>query len=50
MMKPICIYHGFCDDGFAAAWVVRAATGHGLFEFYPGVVDRPIHVTTGAPV
>jgi hypothetical protein len=22
-MKPLCIYHGACDDGFAAAWVVR---------------------------
>jgi hypothetical protein len=21
-MKPLCIYHGFCADGFTAAWVV----------------------------
>lgn len=23
MTKPLCIYHGNCADGFAAAWVVR---------------------------
>ena len=26
-MKPLCIYHGHCDDGFAAAWAVRFAAG-----------------------
>lgn len=40
-MKPLCIYHGHCDDGFAAAWVVRSATGPSLFEFYPGVYQQP---------
>jgi oligoribonuclease NrnB/cAMP/cGMP phosphodiesterase (DHH superfamily) len=38
-MKPICIYHAHCDDGFAAAWAVRHATGD-LFEFYPGVYQQ----------
>lgn len=33
-MKPFCIYHGGCDDGFGAAWVVRKALGD--VEFYPG--------------
>lgn len=42
-MKPLCIYHGHCDDGFAAAWCVRKALGD--VEFYPGVYqkDPPPH-------
>lgn len=37
MIKPdICIYHGNCDDGFGAAWVVRKAFGDGV-EFYPAL-------------
>lgn len=39
-MKPLCIYHGHCDDGFAAAWAVRHAVGPDLFEFYPGVYQQ----------
>lgn len=44
-MIPLCIYHGNCDDGFAAAWVVRKALGDGNVEFYPGVYqkDPPPH-------
>lgn len=38
-MKPLCIYHGNCDDGFAAAWCVRAALGDEV-EFYPGVYQK----------
>jgi hypothetical protein len=34
-MKPLCIYHGNCDDGFGAAWAVRHATG-AAFDFHPG--------------
>lgn len=30
-MKPLCIYHGNCADGFGAAWVVR--------KFFSGEVD-----------
>lgn len=41
-MKPLCIYHGNCMDGFAAAWAVWKAFGMGLGEgstvdFHPGV-------------
>lgn len=38
--KVLCIYHGGCDDGFAAAWVVRAALGSQNVEFYPGVYQK----------
>ena len=38
--KPLCIYHGNCDDGFAAAWVVRKALGPANVEFYPGVYQK----------
>lgn len=37
--KTLCIYHGACDDGFAAAWVVRRALGDSV-EFYPGVYQQ----------
>jgi hypothetical protein len=36
--QPLCIYHGGCDDGFAAAWCVRKALGD--VEFYPGVYQE----------
>lgn len=36
-MKPICIYHGNCADGFGAAWVVRLAKRANEIEFFPGV-------------
>lgn len=49
-MKPLCIYHGHCDDGFAAAWVVRAATGSDLFDFYPGVYQQQPPDVTGRHV
>ena len=38
-MKPLCIYHGGCDDGFAAAWCVREALGDEV-EFYPGIYQK----------
>lgn len=38
-MKPLCIYHGGCDDGFAAAWAVRKALGDEV-EFYSGVYQQ----------
>lgn len=34
-MKPLCIYHGNCADGFSAAWVVRKVLG--TVDFYPGI-------------
>lgn len=34
--KPdICVYHGGCDDGFGAAWVVRKKWGDSV-QFVPG--------------
>jgi oligoribonuclease NrnB/cAMP/cGMP phosphodiesterase (DHH superfamily) len=38
-MKALCIYHGHCDDGFAAAWAVRKALGDDV-EFYPGIYQK----------
>src|SRR5258708_488493 len=37
-MRPLCIYHGACGDGVAAAWCVRKALGD--VEFYPGVYQK----------
>lgn len=34
-MKPLCIYHAFCADGFGAAWVVRKYFGDGHVDFFP---------------
>lgn len=40
-MKTLCIYHGNCQDGFAAAWAVHYALGDNV-EFHPGVYqDAP---------
>jgi oligoribonuclease NrnB/cAMP/cGMP phosphodiesterase (DHH superfamily) len=40
-MKPLCIYHGNCADGFGAAWVFHRFAGEG-FDFHPGVYqDAP---------
>ena len=37
-MKTLCIHHGNCADGFAAAaWVVRKALGEENVEFFAGV-------------
>lgn len=35
-MKPLCIYHGNCADGFTAAWAVRKALGDAV-DFHPGI-------------
>ena len=35
-VKKLCIYHGNCLDGFAAAWAVRYALGDDI-EFYKGI-------------
>jgi oligoribonuclease NrnB/cAMP/cGMP phosphodiesterase (DHH superfamily) len=48
-MKPLCIYHGGCDDGFAAAWCVRAALGSDV-EFYPGAYAKEPPDVTGRDV
>lgn len=39
MTKILCIYHGHCDDGFAAAWAVRHALGDQV-EFHAGQYGR----------
>ena len=37
--KILCIYHGGCTDGVAAAWAVWRALGERV-EFYPGVYQQ----------
>jgi oligoribonuclease NrnB/cAMP/cGMP phosphodiesterase (DHH superfamily) len=45
MSKTLCIYHGNCQDGFGAAWVVRKRLGDSA-EFHPGIYqDAPPDVT-----
>lgn len=39
-MRPLCIYHGNCLDGFTAAWVVNKFF-KGEVELYPGVYQNP---------
>ena len=40
-MRPLCIYHAHCADGFAAAWVVRQAF-LGNVDFHPATYgDKP---------
>ena len=49
-MKPLCVYHGGCQDGFAAAWAVREALGDEQVEFYPGVYQKAPPDVTGRDV
>ncbi|TFH58346.1 MAG: phosphohydrolase [Gemmatimonadales bacterium] len=43
--ENLCIYHGNCADGFAAAWVVRKRFGSNC-DFHPGVYqDDPPEVS-----
>lgn len=49
-MKPICIYHGACDDGFGAAYCVAMAFGFDGVELYPGVYNRTPPDVSGRPV
>ena len=45
MTRPLCIYHGGCQDGFTAAWVVWKALD-GECDFHPGIYqDSPPNVT-----
>lgn len=44
-MKPLCIYHGNCADGFGAAWVFKRWADR-EFDFHAGVYqDAPPDVT-----
>ncbi len=47
--KPLCIYHGNCLDGFAAAWAVRHALGEKV-EFYKGIHHQSPPDVTGRDV
>lgn len=39
-MKPLCIYHSNCADGFGAAWVVRRFFGADGVDFHAGVYQN----------
>lgn len=49
MSNPLCIWHGNCQDGFGAAWVVQKAFAGGV-EFHPGVYQEPPPDTTDRDV
>lgn len=51
-MKPLCIYHGKCADGFTAAWAAYTAWDRNLdhIEFHPGVYSEPPPDVTGRDV
>lgn len=38
-MKPLCIYHGNCADGFGAAWVFKTQADR-EFDFHAGVYQN----------
>lgn len=48
-MRPLCIYHAKCADGFTAAWVVHEAL-HGNVDFHPGVYGEAPPDVTGRDV
>lgn len=48
-MKPLCIYHGNCADGFCSAWVVRKAL-RGEVDFHAGVYQNEPPDVTGRDV
>lgn len=48
-MKPLCIYHGNCADGFTSAWVVRKALGDDV-EFHSGIYGQPPPAIIGRDV
>ena len=39
-MKPLCIYHGNCADGFGAAWVFKRYADR-EHDFHAGVYQQP---------
>ena len=48
-MKPLCIYHGNCADGFGAAWVFHSYADR-EFDFHPGVYQDAPPDCTGRDV
>lgn len=49
-MKPLCIYHGNCADGFCSAWVVRRHFGKDNVDFHAGVYSQEPPDVTGRDV
>jgi len=47
--KKLCIYHGNCPDGFAAAWAVYHALGDDI-EFHKGMHQQPPPDVSGLDV
>lgn len=39
-VRPLCIYHANCADGFTSAWVVNRYF-EGKVDFHPGVYGKP---------
>lgn len=40
--KPLVIYHGFCADGFTAAWIAWQEFGYDGADYYPATyTDQP---------
>ena len=48
-MKPLCIYHGNCADGFGAAWVFKRYADR-EFDFHAGVYQNDPPDVTGRDV
>lgn len=48
-MKPLCIYHGNCADGFGAAWAVWKAHRED-YDYHPGIHRDPPPDVTGRDV
>jgi uncharacterized protein len=48
-VKPLCIYHGNCADGFTSAWVVDRFFA-GEVELYAGTYQQPPPDPKGRPV
>lgn len=48
-MKPLCIYHGNCADGFGAAWVFKRYADR-EFDFHAGVYQDAPPDCTGRDV
>lgn len=49
MTPDLCIYHGACDDGFAAAWVLWKRDG-ACIDYHPGVYGEAPPDVTGLDV
>ena len=49
-MKPLCIYHGLCADGFTAAWVVWKFYGEENVDFHAATHGDPPPEVNGRDV